>query len=289
VTVPPASVGALAIGVDLGRCNPARWLDVARAADELGYESVWVPEHLVFPAEIRSAPTADGSHRAVDPRTPVFDAFVVLASLATATTSLRLGTNVFNIGLRHPFTTARSVVTLDVVSGGRVELGIGASWLEQEWDAVGLDFASRGARIDEALHVCRRLWTEDVVEHHGDSFDFEPVVFEPKPVQAHVPVHVGGDSARALRRAAELGDGWIGMVHDPASFGQACATLDARCRAAGRDPATVQRTALAGDPGPGDLAAWAATGATRLIVAPWRRSAEAVDGLGRFATEVAAG
>jgi probable F420-dependent oxidoreductase len=274
---------AVAFGVDLGRCNPRVWKDAAQAADELGYESLWIPEHVVFPATIHGGPTADGSHRAVDPRVPVFDVFAILAWLAGCTERVRLGSNVYNIGLRHPFLTARAVVTVDVVSEGRVEFGVGASWLAQEWEAMGLDFATRGARVDEAIHVCRRLWTEPTIRHSGRFFQFEPVVFEPKPVQPSVPIHVGGDSSRALRRAAELGDGWIGMIHDEGSFAAATGELTARCEALGRDVTTLQRTALVRDPAPEEIVGWTASGATRLLVAPWPRSADAVAGLERFA------
>ena len=271
-------------GVDLGRCNPRVWQDVAQTADRLGYESLWIPEHLAFPAAIRSTPRTDGVHPAIDPRIPVFDAFAVLAWLAGTTERIRLGTNVFNIGLRHPFVTARAVATLDVVSNGRAEVGIGASWLEQEWDAVGLDFATRGGRVDEAIDVCRRLWSEDVVEHHGRFFDFEPMVFEPKPVQPRLRLHVGGDSPAALRRVADRGDGWIGMVHDEASFAVAVDTLTKLCAERGRSVDDVQRSALVvGDPTRETQARWAEAGATRLIVSPWRRSSDAIDGLERFA------
>jgi probable F420-dependent oxidoreductase len=258
------------------------WTDVAIAADGLGYESVWMPEHLVFPANIASAP-ADGGHAAIDPRTPAFDPFVMLASLGAVTSRVRLGTHVYNIGLRHPFVSARAVATLDVVSHGRVEFGIGASWMKEEWDSVGIDFATRGARVDEAIAVCRRLWTEPVVEHHGPCYAFDPVFFEPKPVQPHIPIHVGGDSMRALRRVSELGNGWIGMIHDVASFSASVELLSQLCERIGRYPQDIQRTALVENPTDIEVDGWTRAKATRLIVAPWRRSSEAVEGLGRFA------
>ena len=213
-------------GVDLGRCNPNRWLELSRAADELGFESVWLPEHLIFPETIVGSP--DG-HAVVDPHTPLFDVFAMLGAIGAVTERIRLGTNVYNIGLRHPFVTARGAATVDIVSDGRFVFGIGASWLAAEWDAVGLDFATRGARVDESITICRRLWTEPVVEHAGDHFTFGPVVFEPKPVQAHLPIHVGGDSDRALRRTAELGDGWITMLQDEAHFAAAVERLRRLC------------------------------------------------------------
>src|SRR5690349_12060359 len=191
-------------GVSFARLRPALWAETARLCDEPGFEPVGLPGHRVLPIDSTGSPYAGQDHPPVPADVPVFDVFTMLGFLAGQTSRLRLGTNVYNIGLRHPFSTARAVATLDVVSGGRVELGIGASWLAAEWDAVGLDFASRGSRVDEALQLCRRLWTEPVIEHQGQHFSFRPVAFEPKPVQARIPVSVGGDSPPALRRAALL-------------------------------------------------------------------------------------
>ena len=202
------------IGVQVAGINPKFWTAAAQVADEAGFESVWLPEHLVFPVEMNGSPHAGDSHPPVPSNTPAFDALLSLSAIAAVTTDLRLGTNVYNIGLRHPFVTARAVATLDVLSGGRVEFGIGSSWLEEEWDATGLDFATRGRRVDETIDVCRRLWTEDVIEHHGEFFDFQPVMFNPKPVQQPQPsLLIGGDGAAAKRRAALVGDAWLPMNH----------------------------------------------------------------------------
>ena len=138
-------------GVTFARLRPALWAETAELCDELGYESVWLPEHLVLPVQQSGSPYSGSDHPPVRADAPVFDVFTMLAFFAGRTERIRLGTNVYNIGLRHPFVTARAVATLDVVSGGRVELGIGASWLAEEWDATGLDFATRGSRVDEAL------------------------------------------------------------------------------------------------------------------------------------------
>ena len=137
--------------------------------------------------------------------------------MAARTTSLRLGTYVYLLGLRHPFITARAFGTLDWVSGGRAVIGAGAGWLRAEWEALGIDPATRGARLDEAIGVCRRLWTEETVAHDGPHFPFAEVAFEPKPVQRPIPIFIGGESEPALRRAGRLGDGWIGMTHTPDS------------------------------------------------------------------------
>ena len=276
----------VAFGVDLGRCNPRLWHDVTQAADELGYESVWLPEHLIFPETISTSPAPDDPHVHVSPTTPLFDAFVMLASLAAATRQIRVGTNVYNIGLRHPFITARAAATLDIVTAGRLDLGIGVSWLEPEWDAVGLDFSTRGKRADEILAICRRLWTEPVVSHAGTHFQFGAVVFEPKPRQQPLPVHVGGDSRAALRRVVTAGQGWIGMIHDPASFARSVDVLHELAEAAGVDAGALQRTALVANPDERTVDEWHRAGATRLIVAPWSRSNDAVAGLEHFARSV---
>jgi probable F420-dependent oxidoreductase len=194
---------------------------------------------------------------------------------------------VYNLGLRHPFVAARGVATLDIVSGGRVEFGVGASWLEQEWDAVGLDFATRGRRVDEAIDVCSRLWTEPVVEHHGEFFDFAEVAFEPKPVQQpRPPVLVGGESGAAVRRAATRGDGWIGMGHTLESAPAQIDRLRALRADGPRADEPMQICLGAAVTSRDDVARWEDLGVTRLIVSPWRRSPEAVESLQRFADVV---
>ena len=278
-------------GVALGALNPHFHLDAAEAADALGYESVWLPEHLVLPVTMSRSPREGEEHPPVPPTAPVFDAFAYLAFLAARCPNVRLGTHVYNIGLRHPFTTARAVQTLDVVSNGRVEFGIGASWLEEEWVAAGLDFATRGRRVDEALAVCQRLWSEPEVEHHGEFFSFPPVAFEPKPVQSpHPPVLVGGESKAALRRAARDADGWIGMGHTFESAAdqiQRLTDLRREHDTLERDPDRSFQICVGGPVHDrDDVRRWEDLGVTRLVVAPWSRSREAVDALHRYAEKV---
>ncbi len=274
------------IGLSLGVLRPSAWEEVTVAADQLGYDSVWMPEHLVIPVQSEGSPFAGSDHPPIPPDVPIFDVFAYLGFLAAKTDQIHFGTQVYNIGLRHPFTVARSVATLDMLSRGRVEFGIGASWLEAEWDAVGLDFASRGRRVDEAIEVCRSLWSEEVIEHHGEFFDFGPVMFEPKPVQAPWPsLHIGGDGPAALRRAALLGDGWIPMNHTVEQIPERAAHL-ARVRAeAGRSGAveiTLGARGLALD----ELKAYADAGVARALVKPFRSTKDAVEGITRFAEEI---
>ncbi|MCB0970481.1 MAG: LLM class flavin-dependent oxidoreductase, partial [Acidimicrobiales bacterium] len=163
----------------------------------------------------------------------------------------------------------------------------GAGWLRTEWRAAGIDPATRGARLDEAIEVVRRLWTEPEIAHEGEHFAFEPVAFEPKPVQpGGPPILVGGESERALRRAATLGDGWLGMDHTPVSAAGRAGRLRELAEAAGRDPAAVEVTVMGVVEGPEDLAAYEAAGVDRVIVTPWTSSREAVAAMERLAARL---
>jgi probable F420-dependent oxidoreductase len=270
-------------GVALGAMHPAMFREATEAADALGFESVWLPEHLVLPVDMTGSPFAGTEHPPVPPSIPVFDAFAYLAFLAGRTDRVRLGTHVYNLALRSPFVAARSVQTLDIVSGGRVELGVGAGWLRGEWQAAGLDFASRGRRLDEALEVCRRLWEDEEVSYRGEFFDFGPVMFEPKPLQRpHPPILVGGESTAALRRAAHH-DGWIGLDHTPESAAPLVDALAALRDAAGRSSASFTHTVGARVVADADVEHLAAVGVDRVIVAPWARTREVPEALARFA------
>jgi probable F420-dependent oxidoreductase len=270
-------------GITFGQLNPRVWEEAAIEADRLGFESAWLPEHLVFPVTMAGQLVPGEEHPPVPPSTPVYDACAYLSWIAAKTERLRLGTFVYLLGIRHPFVAARAFATLDVVSGGRALVGVGAGWLTTEWEAVGLDPRTRGARLDEAIAVCRRLWTDEVIEHDGEHFPFEPVMFEPKPVQRPLPVLVGGESTRALRRAATIGDGWIGMSHTPATAAAQIERLRGFITDAGRDPSDVEITVMGRVEGDDDVAAWAEVGVDRLIVVPWRRSSEAIEGMQAFA------
>ncbi len=281
----PGDNGAMKIGITLGTVRPERWTEVSCEADRLGYESVWMPEHLVLPVASDGSPYAGAEHPPIPSDVPVFDAFAYLSYLAGRTEQIRLGTHVYNIGLRHPFVAARAVATLDVVSGGRTEFGIGASWLEAEWDAAGLDFANRGRRVDEVISICQRLWSDRIIEHHGENFDFGPVMFEPKPIQSPwPPIHIGGDGPAALRRAALVGDGWIPMNHTVEQIPKSAARIAELRESVGR-PGKVEITMGVSS----DIEALgraAESGVGRALVRPWSSGRETIDGLRRFAHEV---
>ncbi len=275
-------VSAMKIGIALGTVRPARWAEVSCEADRLGYESVWMPEHLVLPVASHGSPYAGADHPPIPSDVPIFDTFAYLSYLAGRTRQIRLGTHVYNIGLRHPFIAARAVATLDIVSGGRAEFGVGASWLAAEWEAVGLDFASRGRRVDEAISVCQRLWSDPVIEHHGENFDFSSVMFEPKPIQSPwPPMHIGGDGPAALRRAALVGDGWIAMNHAVEEIPAAVVRL-ADLRDQAHRPGKVEIT-MGVEADLNALRRAADAGVGRALVRPWSSGRQTIDGLRRFA------
>ncbi|MGH7860306.1 MAG: LLM class F420-dependent oxidoreductase [Candidatus Binatia bacterium] len=278
---------AMKIGIPLFRIRPEQMAPLASRAEALGYDSVWVPEHLVFPTAFRSAyPYSADGVPPIRPDSPLLDPLIVLAHLAATTSTIRLGTNIYLLALRHPLGAARMVSTLDVLSGGRVSLGVGVGWLAEEFEAAGVDFATRAARTRECLRALRVLWTEDEPQFHGRFFDFGPVRFEPKPVQKpHPPLVLGGETAAALRRAAALGDGWYGVGHTPETAAARVATLRRLLAEAGRESAPFEITVSHGGemPTPEMLERYVAAGVDRIVVLAWSRGGEAEEGIARLA------
>ena len=278
-------------GLALGRLSPKWFEPITLEADKLGFESIWLSEHLILPVEMGGSPHAEHyneqQHPPITANVPFFDPFVYLSYLAGKTKNIRLGTHVYLLGLRHPFVAARAIQTLDIISNGRAEIGIGAGWLRNEWTAAGFDPKTRGKRLDEALAVCKRLWTEDVIEHHGEFYDFDPVMFEAKPLQKpYPPILVGGESDAALRRAALSGNGWVGMNHTLESCIEPLARLKELLKENGRENEPFETVCLARVNSKDDIERWHDAGMTRLIVTPWNKGNEAMDGIRRFADEI---
>jgi probable F420-dependent oxidoreductase len=186
---------------------------LAAAAEAAGLDGVALGDHSCIPGSVTSRyPYADVPFN-VPAAIPFPDPMVVAAWIGAATRRLRFTTSVLLLPLRNPILFAKQVATASALTGGRVELGVGVGWMREEYDAMSVPFESRGARMDEMIPLLRRLWTGQLVEHRGPQFSFPAVAVNPTPA-GPVPIHVGGHSDAALRRAAALGDGWIGV--DPA-------------------------------------------------------------------------
>jgi probable F420-dependent oxidoreductase len=208
-------------------------VDLAVRAEDAGFASVWVNHHLLNVGYVADR---------LDQR-PYYDALTVLTWVAARTSRVRLGTSVLVIAYLNPFVLAKALATLDHLSGGRVQCGVGVGSLPEENAAVGVvDYRTRGAYADEFLEVMRRLWTDPEPSFEGRFFDFPPVKASPKPRQhPHVPIVVGGNSPPALRRAARCGAGWHAMGLWPDGFAKRLAVLDGHLAAAerSRDEVTV--------------------------------------------------
>ncbi|HLH77306.1 MAG TPA: LLM class F420-dependent oxidoreductase [Candidatus Binataceae bacterium] len=216
--------------------------EVGRHAERLGFASLWVPEHLVMPKDIKTPyPYADRSQIQVSTTSPFCYPFVTLAYLAAVTRKLRLGTAVCLVGERHPVILAKEVATLDCLSGGRVALGVGAGWLPEEFEALGIPYARRGARLAEYITVMRKLWGEDASSFAGAFISFDAIRSYPKPLSgARLPILMGGDSAPALKRAAKLADGWYGSHLTPDQVGDRRRHLLDLAESSGRDPRELE-------------------------------------------------
>jgi probable F420-dependent oxidoreductase len=267
-------------GVCLIKTRLEKWVEAAQMAEELGFDSLWVGDHFIFPTERNSpfpgdeTPAGDKSVVRNPTTAPLWDMVAVLCHLAAVTKTIRLGTCVYLLGLRHPIVAARAWQTLDVLSGGRADVGIGSGWLLEEWSTMGWDPKERGPRTDEALEVCKRLWSEEVVSNDGPYFPFGPITFDPKPVQKPWPrIHIGGESPPALRRLAKHGDGWLALEHTHSSFDVAHEKMLRAFDAVDRDPKSVEVSVLRHPRDLDDVQVWEERyGVERIILFPGSRA-----------------
>ena len=245
-------------------------MEICRRAEAAGFESVWGGEHVIMPDSIVSKYpyTPDGKIPA-EPETPIPDPLIWLAFAAAAAPSLRLGTCILIVPQRNPLILAKELATLDQLSGGRVELGLGVGWMKEEFDALGVPWERRGARNDEYIEAMRALWAAPHAEYHGDFVDFEPVTCSPRPVNGNIPVIVGGDSDAAVRRAARIADGYFPGEGDAEKLGQLITRVKQAAEDAGRDPAQIEINAMFGvqmaDPAAG-VEQMASIGVDRIMV-----------------------
>ena len=184
--------------------------EMARAAEDVGFESLWTVEHVVVPSGYESQYPYDPSGKMPGPEeSPIPDPLVWLSYVGGATSTIRLATGILILPQRNPIVLAKEVATLDHLTGGRLELGVGVGWLEEEFDAIGVPFSERGKRTDQHIEAMRALWSDTKATYHGDFISFDDCISLPQPVDGSVPVHVGGHTDIAARRAGRLGDGFF--------------------------------------------------------------------------------
>ena len=229
--------------------SPNNLRRLAQRAEELSFDHVWVSDHIVIPNEVDSFyPYAADGVAPFQTENTYFEPLATLNYLAGCTERVRLGTHVLILPYRNPVLTAKILATLDVLSGGRLILGCGVGWMEEEFQAMGLDtYAQRGEVTNEYIRLFKELWTADNPEFHGEHYDISGVGFLPKPAQRpHPPIWVGGHTNPAIRRAATLGDGWmpIGLrppaILEPEELAEKIARLRHISARAGRDENAVE-------------------------------------------------
>jgi probable F420-dependent oxidoreductase len=226
-------------------CNTGRYTDpkeavaLAQAAEAAGFESIWTVEHTIVPAGYESAYPYDPSGKMAGGRNdlPLPDPLIWMAYVAAATTKINLATGILILPQHNPVIAAKQIATLDHMSNGRILLGIGVGWLQEEFAALGVPFAERGARTDEYITAMRELWSADEPTFKGRFVSFKGAYCRPQPARKGVPIIVGGHSEAAARRAGRLGDGFFPARGAPAEL---IATARKAAETAGRDPAKLE-------------------------------------------------
>lgn len=273
--------------------DPAELVPIARAADERGYHAMAVADHVVNLAELRTPyPYTDDGQRRWEPFTPWVDPWVTIGALGAATERLRFFTNIYVLPMRDPFTVAKMVATASALSGGRVALGVGMGWCEEEFELLGEPFRRRGKRADEMLALLAELWTGDWTEHAGEFYDVPRLEMTPAPA-GPVPVYVGGMSDAALRRAARH-DGWISDLISTSEAAELRQRIEDERERLGRTDVDFSMIASLNDAASiEDYLRAADVGVTDILTMPWafyggfqQDLQGKVDGLHRFADDV---
>jgi probable F420-dependent oxidoreductase len=238
--------------------------ELARAAEERGFESLWVPEHTHIPTSRRS-PFAGGAELPREYK-HTLDPFVALATAAAVTRRLRVGTGICLVIERDPITTAKEVASLDFLSNGRFEFGIGGGWNAEEMENHGTEFKSRFRLLRERVLAMNEIWTKDEASFHGQFVNFDPIWSYPKPVQKpHPPILLGGESHHTLQRVVDFCDGWFPRGRNAEAILPGLADLKTRAAKAGRDMKTISVTVFGAKPERATLDSYAAAGITRVI------------------------
>jgi probable F420-dependent oxidoreductase len=250
-------------GANMGVCATAEGaIRIGALAEELGYDSLWMGEHVVAPSpRVKPSP--------IEPDYPILDPLVALARVAGETARVRLATGIVILPQRNPVVLAKQLASLDVLSDGRLVFGLGVGYVEPEMRAVGVPMEGRGARADEYLQAMRSLWEDEAPAFRGRYVELEGVDAHPRPAQQRIPVVVGGHSPAAHRRAVRHGDGWYGFMLDRSTTAEQLGSLRREAEAADRDPGELTITVSPSEPLDADVVRdYAEVGVDRLAVVP---------------------
>ena len=288
---------------------------IAVAAERLGFDSVWVHDHLVMPAEIRARyPYNESGVAGFAWRLDIYDPLSMMGAVAAATQRVEIGTSVLIVPYRNPVLLAKMLATIDNLAAGRVQLGIGVGWMQEEFEALGIGdwYPVRGRVTDEWIAICRALWSSDgPASFSGRFVSFANVGARPRPPRHHIPILVGGWGEAAARRVARLGDGYQTISSTPEMLAEQLARVRVELEKAGRDPSTIDVSMLGGirlgDSPPGSpapliggsaaqivdqLGEYERAGLHHLIATPWRVGAteqtpeQLIEGMQQLAEDV---
>ncbi len=270
--------------------QPDRAVEFCQVAERVGFSFAVTIEHVVLPTNYNSTyPYSPTGKLPGDHLTPLPDPLVWMTHVAACTERLRFMTGVLILPQRNPLVLAKQIATMDYMSGGRMELGIGVGWLEEEFDALGIPFARRGKRTDEYIEAMRALWAADEAAYHGEFVNFDEMNCNPKPIQADLPIIIGGHSEFAARRAGRLGNGYFPATGWAGDITPLLATVRQEAENAGRDPGKIQITTGLDPEDPlGSAQRMAELGASRFAIPSAIFEGDFTDKLERYAAEVIA-
>jgi probable F420-dependent oxidoreductase len=270
--------------------GPRQATRLARTAEEAGFESLWTVDHVVIPAGYRSVYPYDPSGR-IGPDDTLFpDPLIWLSYIAAATSTLRLGTAILILPQRNPVVLAKELATLDYLSGGRMILGVGVGWLKEEYEALGVPWEGRGRRGEESIDAMRALWSQPQASYDGDTTSFQECHLRPQPPQGTIPIHIGGHSPVAARRAGRMGDGFFPFGVNRDGVPALLEIVRQSALDAGREPSSIEVTmdsfVTSGEEAMADVKALEALGASRVLIPAGMFGSDPAPALQRYANEV---
>jgi probable F420-dependent oxidoreductase len=272
--------------------EPERACEMARSAEAAGFESIWTADHIVVTAGYRSTYPYDPSGRLPSGEDAAFpESLIWLAYVARATSTIRLATGILILPERNPVVLAKELATLDYLSSGRVTLGVGIGWLKEEFEAIGVPYERRGERLEESVGAMRALWSQECASFEGTTVRFEDVYLRPQPRAGAIPIHIGGHTEIAARRAGRIGDGFFPFGVDRSQLPGLLGTMRAAAEEAGRDPASIEVTvssfATADDQAAlADVAELVDLGATRVVIPAALFPGDIADSLAHYGDQV---